>query len=60
MIITASFSVLSSTEVGRRLQGFALAIAPAIAPAIAATYAAGYIVGEQFFRLLARFQEESQ
>ncbi len=56
MIITASFSVLSSTEVGRRLQGFALAIAPAIA----ATYAAGYIVGEQFFRLLARFQEESQ
>lgn len=52
LIELPNLSIPSSEEIGARLQGFALAIAPAIA----ATYAAGYVTGEAFNRFKERFQ----
>lgn len=52
IIVLPTLVIPPAEEVGRRLQGFALRLAPIVA----ATYTAGYVTGEAFNRFRGRFQ----
>ncbi len=51
IIVLPNLVIPPAEEVGRRLQAFALRLAPIVA----ATYAAVYVTGQAFYRLKARY-----